>query len=79
MHPPLLAIGDGALGFWAALDELYPKTRHQRCWVHKAVNVLNYAPKAMQPRMKNALHESGWPRRVPRLRAFDQFVTELRR
>jgi putative transposase len=70
-EPPLVAVGDGALGFWAALEELYPKTRHQRkrspeadrtlthqrCWVHKSANVLNYAPKAVQPRMKKALHE----------------------
>jgi len=45
---PLLAVGDGAMGFWAALDEVYPKTRHQRCWMHKMVNVLNALPKSLQ-------------------------------
>ena len=46
---PLLAIGDGALGFWSALSEIYPQTRHQRCWVHKTANVLNEFP-ACAPR-----------------------------
>ena len=57
MNRPKLAIGDGAMGFWAALDEIYPKTRHQRCWVHKTANVLNAVPKSIQPRVKQALHE----------------------
>ena len=55
--PPKLAVGDGALGFWAALKEIYPETRHQRCWVHKTANVLNYLPKSAQPKAKAALHE----------------------
>ena len=55
--PPKLAVGDGALGFWAALDEVYPETRHQRCWVHKTANVLNYLPKTVQPKVKKALQE----------------------
>jgi len=55
VRPPLLAVGDGALGFWAALDEVFPQTRQQRCWVHKIANVLNYAPKSVQPKMKQAL------------------------
>ena len=38
MNAPQLAVGDGAMGFWAALDEVYPDTRHQRCWVHKTAN-----------------------------------------
>ncbi|BAO42975.1 IS256 family transposase [Thiolapillus brandeum] len=54
---PKLAAGDGALGFWAALDEVYPETRHQRCWVHKTANVLNYLPKGVQPKAKKALQE----------------------
>lgn len=57
MNTPKLAVGDGAMGFWAALDEVYSETRHQRCWMHKMGNVLNYAPKSMQPKMKTALHE----------------------
>jgi len=47
--PPELAVGDGALGFWKALDEAFPGTRHQRCWFHKVANVLNHFPKSMQP------------------------------
>lgn len=46
---PLLAIGDGALGLWAGLREVYPTTRHQRCWNHKAMNVLDRLPKRLQP------------------------------
>lgn len=49
-----LAVGDGALGFWAALDELYPETRHQRCWMHKTGNILNYLPKLSQPKADKA-------------------------
>ena len=54
---PELAIGDGALGFWAALDEVYPGTRHQRCWVHKTANVLNHMPKTLQAKAKSDLQE----------------------
>jgi transposase-like protein len=57
MNSAKLAIGDGALGFWAALDEVYPGTRHQRCWMHKTGNVLNCMPKSIQPKVKQALHE----------------------
>jgi transposase-like protein len=46
---PQAAIGDGALGFWKALDEAFPTTRHQRCWLHKTLNVLDKLPKSMQP------------------------------
>jgi transposase-like protein len=55
-HPPLLAIGDGALGFWSALGKVFPTTRQQRCWVHKTANILNDMPKAMQARVKADLH-----------------------
>lgn len=57
MNVPQLAIGDGAMGFWAALEEVYPQTRQQRCWMHKAANVLNCLPKSLQPKAKQALHE----------------------
>jgi transposase-like protein len=57
MNAPRLGIGDGAMGFWAALDEIYPETRHQRCWMHKTGNVLNAVPKSIQPKVKQALHE----------------------
>ena len=55
--PPEIAVGDGAIGFWKALDEVYPGTRHQRCWVHKTANVLNKFPKSMQPAVKVDLRE----------------------
>jgi transposase-like protein len=54
---PELAIGDGALGFWKAVEEIYPGTRHQRCWVHKTANVLNKVPKSVQAAMKDDLRE----------------------
>jgi transposase-like protein len=54
---PEIAVGDGALGFWKALDEIYPRTRHQRCWLHKTANVLNKVPRAVQATMKVALRE----------------------
>ena len=53
---PELATGDGALGFWQALHEVWPKTRHQRCWVHKAANVLNKLPPSLQGKAKQDLH-----------------------
>jgi len=55
--PPEIAVGDGAMGFWKALDEVFPGTRHQRCWVHKTANVLNKFPKSMQPTVKADLRE----------------------
>jgi transposase-like protein len=48
-------VGDGALGFWKALAEVFPETRHQRCWVHKIANVANALPKSTQPGAKKAL------------------------
>ena len=54
---PEIAVGDGALGFWKAIDEIFPATRHQRCWVHKVANVLNKVPKSVQPSMKADLRE----------------------
>jgi putative transposase len=54
---PELATGDGALGLWKALEEIFPATRHQRCWVHKTSNVLNKLPKSVQPAAKADLRE----------------------
>ena len=54
---PELAVGDGALGFWKALEEVFPSTRHQRCWVHKVVNVLNAVPNSMALQVKRDLNE----------------------
>jgi transposase-like protein len=55
MRAPVLAVGDGALGFWAALREVFPETREQRDWVHKAMNVLDCLPKSAQPAARKAL------------------------
>ena len=57
LPPPKLAIADGALGFWAALRDIYPEAEEQRCWVHKIANVLDKLPKRLQPRAKSHLHE----------------------
>jgi transposase-like protein len=54
---PKIAVGDGALGFWAALRKVFPETSEQRCWVHKTANVLNKMPKSVQPKAKADLHE----------------------
>src|SRR5918993_2475541 len=54
---PELATGDGALGFWTALEVVFPSTRHQRCWVHKAANVLDKMPRSVQPAAKADLRE----------------------
>jgi transposase-like protein len=56
MRAPMLAIGDGALGFWGALREVFPKTREQRCWVHKIANILDAVPSSLRPKVKAALH-----------------------
>jgi transposase-like protein len=56
MRSPLLAVGDGALGFWGALREVFPDSREQRCWVHKIANVLDAVPSSLQPKVKAALH-----------------------
>lgn len=76
MNAPVLAIGDGAMGFWGALEELYPSTRQQRCWLHKTSNVLNALPKSAQPKAKQALHEI-WQAetQAAAARAFDLFLT----
>ena len=75
LTPPKLAIGDGAMGFWAALEELFPTTRQQRCWFHKMGNVLNALPKTVHPKAKQALHAI-WqaPTRQEADLAFNQFI-----
>src|SRR5215510_11561014 len=72
---PALAIGDGALGFWKALRQVYGQTRWQRCWVHKTANVLDKLPKALQPQAKQRL-QAIWmaPDRQRAAMAFDLFV-----
>jgi len=72
---PEIAVGDGALGFWKALDEIYPGTRHQRCWLHKIGNVLNKVVKSVQPAMKADLREiHGAPTRAAAEGAVNVFV-----
>ena len=72
---PELAVADGALGFWQAIEEVWPKTRGQRCWVHKTANVLNKLPKSQHPKAKRALQEI-WMAETKKdaLAAFDAFV-----
>jgi len=75
MNPPKLAVGDGAMGFWAALDEVYPETGQQRCWMHKTMNVLNCLPKTAHVNAKQALH-SIWQAETKENaeKAFDLFI-----
>jgi transposase-like protein len=72
---PELAVADGALGFWQAVEEVWPRARGQRCWVHKTANVLNKLPKSQQPKAKRALQEI-WMAETKKdaLLAFDAFV-----
>ena len=72
---PALAVGDGALGFWKALRQVFPTTQEQRCWVHKTANVLDKLPKAQQPKAKAMLHEI-WQAETKAAaeKAFDLFV-----
>jgi len=75
--PPKIAVGDGALGFWNALEEIFPTTQQQRCWVHKTANVLNKMPKKVQSRAKDDLHQI-WmaDTREAAHKAFDLFLTK---
>jgi putative transposase len=76
---PQLAIGDGALGFWKALPQVFGRTRAQRCWVHKTANVLNYLPRGLQSKAKGMLHEI-WmaPTKAAANKAFDLFLETYR-
>jgi transposase-like protein len=75
MKPPALALGDGALGFWKALDEVFPKTRRQRCWVHKTANILDKMPKSVQPHAKRMIHEMYMaPTKQDALEAYEAFL-----
>lgn len=75
MNSPQLAIGDGAMGFWAALEEICPTTRQQRCWMHKTMNILNCLPKSGQAKAKQAVHDI-WQAatRDDAVKAFDLFI-----
>src|SRR5215467_29965 len=73
---PKLAIGDGALGFWKAVRQVWPQAAEQRCWVHKTANVLDKLPKSVQPKAKELLHEIYLaPSRAAAEKAFDLFLS----
>ncbi len=76
--PPKLAVGDGALGFWAALAKVFPTCRRQRCWVHKTVNVLSKMPKHLHAKATTMLHDI-WmaATRAQAVKAFDLFVSSF--
>jgi len=77
MQAPVLAIGDGALGFWAAVRDVWPETREQRDWVHRMANVLDKLPKRLQGPAKTALREiMNAPTRADAEKDIDQFETD---
>jgi transposase-like protein len=79
MRAPVVAVGDGALGFWAAVRDVWPKTRAQRDWVHKLGNILDKLPRRLQPRAKAALHEVMYAEtREQACEAIARFATEYR-
>jgi len=72
---PKVAVGDGALGFWAALEEEFPETREQRCWVHKTANILDTLPKSLHPQAKGHIHEMYLsPGRAKAVKAYEDFL-----
>jgi putative transposase len=78
MNEPKLCCGDGALGAWAALHNVFPGAREQRCWVHKTANVLDTLPKRLQPRAKTLLHEMAEaPSSTDALHARQRFAAEF--
>jgi putative transposase len=78
MNEPKLACGDGALGAWAALRNVFPATSEQRCWVHKTANCLDVLPKRLQPRAKSLLHEMAEaPTRADARKALERFRDEF--
>lgn len=74
--PPALAVGDGSLGFWSALDEEFPTTRRQRCWVHKTANILDKMPKSVQGKAKEKIFDMYMAgTRENALKAYNAFIT----
>jgi putative transposase len=72
---PKLSVGDGSLGFWAAIDEVFPETKRQRCWVHKTANVLDRMPKSIQSKAKSMIHEMYMAAtKQSALKAYDHFI-----
>ena len=73
---PKLAIGDGGLGFWAALPEVYPDAKEQRCWVHKTANILDKMPASVQPKAKEKIHDMYMaPTKEQALVAYNSFLS----
>lgn len=73
--PPSLAVGDGSLGFWAALEEEFPQCCQQRCWVHKTANILDKMPKSVQSNAKRMIHEMYLsPTKETALKAYEEFL-----
>jgi transposase-like protein len=73
---PKLAIGDGGLGFWAALPEVYPDAKEQRCWVHKTANILDKMPSSVQPKAKEKIHDMYLaPTKEQALVAYNSFLS----
>jgi transposase-like protein len=78
MRAPVVAVGDGALGFWAALRKVWPDTVEQRCWVHKVANVIAALPKSVQPTARRMLADiRDAPDREHALAAIDAFTAEF--
>jgi putative transposase len=78
-NAPKIAVGDGALGFWAALRKVFPKTCEQRCWVHKTANVLNKLPRSVQAKAKNDIHDIWMAEtREEAQKAFDLFIEKYK-
>jgi len=74
-NSPFLAVGDGALGFWAAIEEEFPSTKQQRCWVHKTANILDMMTKSAQGKAKEMIHAMYMsPTKSEGLRSFDHFL-----
>ena len=72
---PKLAVGDGALGFWSALTEVFPDTLNQRCWVHKTRNILDKLPKSLRPQAKNNIQSMYMaPNKKEAYKEFDKFI-----
>jgi transposase-like protein len=77
LRAPVVAVGDSALGFWAAVGAVWPETREQRCWVHRLANVLDKLPKRLQPKAKQALHAiMNAPTRREAERGIEAFAAE---
>jgi len=76
-EPPKLAVGDGGLGFWAALPEEFPETGEQRCWVHKTANILDKMPKSVQGRAKVQIRNMYMaPTKEEAMKAYDHFLSQ---